>query len=117
LNDPRVYLHLMRTLTVLIIGSLLLVPFGCDDSPAEREQKVDHAADKTGDVLKNAAEKTGDALNKAADSTGKVINDVADKTPRVKVDVDVTTQPSATQAMKTTTVTKTSTTTRPAASP
>ena len=82
----------MRILTPLILASLLIIPFGCDDSPAEREHKVDEAAD----------------------STGKVINDVADKTPRVKVDVDVTTQPAATQSTKTTTVTKTTTATRPA---
>jgi hypothetical protein len=104
----------MRILSSLIVVSLLIIPLGCDDSPAEREQKVDNAADKTGDAMKRGAEEVGSALDKAADSTGKVINDIADKTPRVKVNVDVTTQPSATQSTKTTTVTKTTTTTRPA---
>jgi hypothetical protein len=105
----------MRIITMFILATaLFLIPIGCDDSPAGREQKVDNAADKTGDAMKRGAEKVGNALDKAADSTGKVINDVAEKAPRVKVDVDVTTQPSATtQSSKTTTVTKT-TTTRPA---
>ena len=79
----------------LILGAMLLVPLGCDDTPAEREQKVDNAADATGDALKKGAEKTGDLLNKAADSTGKVMNDISEKTPRVDVDVDVTTRPAA----------------------
>ena len=95
----------MRILMAITVAMLLVVAPACDDTPAEREQKVENAADKTGDALKKGAEKTGDLLNKAAESTGKVINDVADKTPRV--DVDVTTRPSAA-------ATRTTSTTRPA---
>ena len=97
----------MRFTNTLVLGIMLLVPVGCDDSPAEREQKVDNAADATGDALKKGAEKTGDLLNKAADSTGKVMNDIAEKTPRVDVDVDVTTRPSAKQPMRSTTTSAT----------
>jgi hypothetical protein len=86
----------MRSLFTLIIASFLIVPLGCDDTPAERNQKIENAADKTGDALKRGAEATGDALKKAADTTGKVVSDVAEKTPKVKVDVDVTTKPAAT---------------------
>jgi hypothetical protein len=89
----------MRFTQTFIIATLLLVPVvGCDDTPAEREQKIENAADATGDALKKGAEKTGDALNKAADSTADVVNDVVEKTPRVDVDVDVTTRPAATRA-------------------
>jgi hypothetical protein len=113
--DAPAYFSGMRIITMFVLATaLFLIPLGCDDSPAEREQKVDNAADKTGDAMKRGAEKVGNALDKAADSTGKVINDVAEKAPRVKVDVDVTTQPSATQSSRTVTETKTTTTTRPA---
>ena len=96
----------MRLLTILIIVTSLSLLSACDDTPAEREQKIDNAAEKTGEALQKGAEKTGDLLNKAADSTGKVINDVAEKTPRVDVDVDVTTRPSATKPMRSTTTTR-----------
>ena len=96
----------MRFILKLVLGATLLVLVGCDDTPAEREQKIENAADATGDALKTGAEKTGDLLNKAADSPGKVINDVAEKTPRVDVDVDVTTRPSATKPMRSTTTTR-----------
>ncbi|MEA2707540.1 MAG: hypothetical protein QOF78_141 [Phycisphaerales bacterium] len=86
----------MRIFIPLVLATLLVCSPGCDDTPAEREQKVDNAAEKTGDALQKAAEKTGDALNKAADSTGKVINQVADEASRVKVDVKVATRPAAT---------------------
>ena len=81
---------------ILLTGSLAVV--GCDDTPAEREQKIENAADKTGDALQKGAEKTGEALNKAAESTGEVVNKVTDKVSRtdVDVDVDVTTRPVAT---------------------
>ena len=75
--------------------TLVAVSPACDDTPAEREQKIENAADATGDALKKGAEKTGELLNKAADSTADVVNDVVEKTPRVDVDVDVTTRPSA----------------------
>jgi len=97
----------MRILMTFILGTLLITTTACDDTPAEREQKIDNAADATGDALKRGAEKTGDLLNKAADSTGKVVNDVAEKTPRVDVDVDVTTRPSATRPMRSTTTSTT----------
>jgi archaellum component FlaD/FlaE len=84
----------MRIITCVVLAALLIV--GCDDTPAEREQKIENAADATGDALEKGAEKTGDLLNKAADSTADVVNDVVEKTPRVDVDVDVTTRPSAT---------------------
>ena len=90
----------MRNLPLLLVGLLISVlPLtGCDDSPAEREQKVENAAEKTGDALQKGAEKTGEALNQAARSTGEVVGDVTDKVSRTKVDVDVdvTTRPSAT---------------------
>ena len=91
-------------LVLVVIASLTFLS-ACDDTPAEREQKIDNAADATGDALKKGAEKTGDLLNKAADSTADVVNDVVEKTPRVDVDVDVTTRPSATQPMRSTTTT------------
>jgi hypothetical protein len=70
---------------------------GCDDTPADREQKIENAADKTGDVLQKGAEKTGEALDKAARSTGEVVGEVTDQISRTKVDVDVdvTTRPAA----------------------
>ena len=81
---------------ILLAGSFAFV--GCDDTPAEREQKIENAADKTGDALQKGAEKTGEALNKAAESTGEVVNKVTDKISRtdVDVDVDVTTRPATT---------------------
>ena len=88
----------MRFIQMLIIAVMLLVAIGCDDTPAEREQKIENAADATGDALRKGAEKTGEFLDKAAKSTGNVINDVVEKTPRVDVDVDVTTRPAATRA-------------------
>ena len=93
----------MRITTTFILASLLLASPACDDTPAEREQKIENAADATGDALEKGAQKTGELLNKAADSTADVVNDVVEKTPRVDVDVDVTTRPSATQPAQTTT--------------
>ena len=87
----------MRILTLLILASsLVLFSTACDDTPAEREENIENAADKTGDALDRAAEKTGEVLERAAESTGEVVNDVIEKTPRVDVDVDVTTRPAAT---------------------
>ena len=93
---------MMRILFPLLIVSTLIFLPACDDTPAERERKVDNAADATGDALKKAADKTGNALEKAADSTGRAINTAVDKVQRVDVDVDVTTKPAAATAPATT---------------
>ena len=95
----------MRTTPTILLAMITLTPLteGCDETPAEQEQKIENAADATGDALQKGAEKTGEALNKVAESTGEVINDVARKTPRVDVDVDVTTRPAATQPARATT--------------
>lgn len=90
----------MRYTALVLTGCMLgLLPaIGCDDTPAEREQKIENAADATGDALQKGAEKTGEVLNQAAESTGEVVGSVSDRISRtdVDVDVDVTTRPSAT---------------------
>ena len=90
----------MRNLFVLALIVPLSVFIGaCDDTPAEREQKIENAADATGDALEKGAEATGEALNKAAESTGEVVKDASDAVSRtdVDVDVDVTTRPATTR--------------------
>jgi hypothetical protein len=90
----------MRYIALILAGSTigLLPAAGCDDTPAEREQRIENAADATGDALEKGAEKTGEVLNQAAESTGEAVNAVTDRVSRtdVDVDVDVTTRPSAT---------------------
>jgi hypothetical protein len=93
----------MRVILCLLLSISVLGLFGCDDSPAERNQKMENAADKTGDAMKKAAEATGDALDKAADSTGEVMKDISDRASKVKVDVNVATKPGATQPTDATT--------------
>ena len=90
----------MRYTALVLTGCMigLLPAIGCDDTSAEREQKIENAADATGDALEKGAEKTGEVLNQAAESTGDAVNAVTDRVSRtdVDVDVDVTTRPSAT---------------------
>ena len=82
---------------VPLLSALLLLTVACDDTSAEREQKIENAADATGDALEKGAEATGEALNKAAESTGEVVKDASDAVSRTDVDVDVTTRPATTR--------------------
>ena len=94
----------MRNLTLSsVLGTTILLAgfaiVGCDDTPAEREQTIENAAETTGNALERGAEATGEALNKAAESTGEVIKDASNAVSRtdVDVDVDVATRPATTQ--------------------
>ena len=93
-------LQTMRYTALLLAGCMigLLPTTGCDDTPAERELKIENAAEATGDALQKGAEKTGEVLNQAAESTGEAVNAVTDRVSRtdVDVDVDVSTRPAAT---------------------